>query len=141
LGKLLRRLNEACQNNNATLMFAQHTSGVQQYGATPKPSWLAFSGFKQFVRQWWLLNRREEYHPGSGLHRLKFVAGGSAGHNSVSILEINEGNRNDPGGRRWEVAVKSLDEARQGDQQRKDERNRRSMRSDSTQTAEQSVTF
>ena len=74
MAKLLRRLNDACQKNNATLMFAHHTSGVHPYGATPKLSWLAFSGFKQFVRQWWLFNRMEEYEPGSGIHRLKFVA-------------------------------------------------------------------
>ena len=119
MGKLLRRLNEACQKNNATLMFAHHTSGVQQYGATPKLSWLAFSGFKQFIRQWWLLNRMEEYEPGSGFHRLKFVAGGSAGHNGVWILEINEGSREDLGGRRWEVVVKSVDEDRKSDRRRK----------------------
>ena len=38
-----------CLNNGATLVFAHHTSGPPQYGATPKLSWLAFSGFKQFV--------------------------------------------------------------------------------------------
>jgi hypothetical protein len=121
MGTLLRRLNDACQKHNATLMFAHHTSGVPQYGATPKLSWLAFSGFKQFVRQWWLLNRMEEYEPGSGFHRLKFVAGGSAGHNGLWILDINEGNRNDHGGRRWDVAVRTCDEVRQSNQRRKDD--------------------
>ena len=121
MGKLLRKLNDACQKNNATLMFAHHTSGVHPYGATPKLSWLAFSGFKQFVRQWWLLNRMEEYEPGSGIHRLKFVAGGSAGHNGLWIVEVDEGSRNDPGGRRWDVTVKSIDEARQTERQRKDD--------------------
>jgi hypothetical protein len=113
MGKLLRRLNEACLNNGATLVFAHHTSGPPQYGATPKLSWLAYSGFKQFVRQWVLLNRMEEYAPGSGLHRLKMVAGGSSGHNGLWIVEIDEGSRNNPGGRHWHVAVKTTEEAKQ----------------------------
>ena len=55
----------------------------------------------------------EEYQPGSGLHRLKMVAGGSSGHNGLWIVEIDEGSRSDLGGRRWSVAVKSASEAKQ----------------------------
>ena len=51
--------------------------------------------------------------PGSGFHRLKFVAGGSSGHNGLWIVEIDEGNRSDPGGRRWSVSVKTASEAKQ----------------------------
>lgn len=121
MGKLLRRLNEACVKHNATLTFAHHTSGPPQYGATPKLSWLAFAGFKQFVRQWVLLNRMEEYEPGSGFHRLKMVAGGSSGHNGLWIVEINEGNRDLPGGRIWECAVRREDEVRQETKKRREQ--------------------
>ncbi len=113
MGKPLTKLNEACMRHNATLIFAHHTSGVPQYGATPKLSWLAFSGFKQFVRQWILLNRMEDYTPGTGLHRLKMVSGGSIGHGGLWVADISEGSRSDQGGRHWRVAVKSADEDRQ----------------------------
>lgn len=113
MGKPLTRLNEVCVRRGRTLMFAHHFSGVPQYGATPKASQFAYSGFKQFLRQWVLLNRMEEYTPGTGLHRLKMAIGGNVGHGGLWIAEIDEGHRNDQGGRRWSVSVKTIDEAKQ----------------------------
>ena len=70
-----------------------------RYGAAPKLSQFAFSGFKQFLRQWILLNRMEDYKPGTGSHRLKLVSGGNVGHGGLWIANIEEGTRNDFRGR------------------------------------------
>jgi hypothetical protein len=66
---------------------------------------IAWSGFAEFARQWLLLGRRSEYEDGSGFHDLWLRAGGSAGHNGLWGVDVFEGVRTDPDGRRWEVNV------------------------------------
>ncbi|MCA8997350.1 MAG: hypothetical protein KDA80_10190, partial [Planctomycetaceae bacterium] len=74
-------------------------------------AWTAFRTNRpwrqEFFRQWMILNRREQYEPGSGMHRLWFSTGGSAGHSSLIGLDIFEGIF-DPQGtqpRGWDVNV------------------------------------
>ena len=72
---------------------------------------LAWAGASEIAGQWWLLMRRQAYNPDhAGEHRLWLSIGGRVGHSSLHALDIHEGRRTDPGGRRWEVAVFSADD-------------------------------
>jgi hypothetical protein len=56
---------------------------------------------------WVLINRREQYEPGSGMHRLWFSTGGSAGHSTLLGLDVFEGVYDPQGSqpRVWNVHV------------------------------------
>lgn len=59
-----------------------------------------------------LLGRRKRYDPADGgHHELWMSVGGSAGHSGLWALNIDEGTRQDPGGRRWDVEVLNAHEA------------------------------
>jgi hypothetical protein len=118
MGKLLRKIYDLCEKFNATPIIAHHTT-TMQLGTIPKLSNLAWSGFKQAAGQWILLNRREEYVPGSGDHRLMMVTGGRAGHNILRAVDIQEGLSESLEGRYWHVDVTRVDEARIASEQRK----------------------
>jgi hypothetical protein len=74
---------------------------------------LAWAGIAEWARSWLLVNRREKYTPGTGIHRLWCSIGGSAGHSGLYGLNIDEGAASADEGRRWEVDVLTADEARQ----------------------------
>ena len=64
------------------------------------------------MRQWLLLNRRVRYDPDrGGHHELWLSVGGSAGHSGLWGLNIDEGTRQDAGGRHWDVTVVSARDA------------------------------
>jgi hypothetical protein len=84
---------------------------------------LAYSGFAEFARQWWLLNRRERYDPASGTHKLWLEAGGSAGQGGRWGLDVSEGRIGDNfEGRTWGVQVRSEVETREETIQQKAEK-------------------
>jgi hypothetical protein len=47
--------------------------------------------------------------------------GGRVGHSSLHALDIHEGSRADPGGRRWDVEVRAPDEIRSENADRRDQ--------------------
>lgn len=122
-GELLRSVSELCQRLGVTMILAHHTkrnTGRDPFDV-PELCDIAWSGFAEFARQWWLIGRREKYEPGTGDHKLWLSIGGSAGHSALWALDISEGLRSDPGGRCWEVSLQQPSEARDDVEKRKAE--------------------
>ncbi len=111
-GELLRDISILCREAGTTLMLLHHTKKASISYEPPELSDAAWSGFAEFVRSWILLSRREKYVPGTGEHKLWVSIGGSLGHQSLSALDVSEGLRTDPDGRRWDVSVQNAEEAR-----------------------------
>jgi putative DNA primase/helicase len=111
-GPVLRMLTTVCRNAGASLALCHHTRPIPDFRPAELQD-LAWAGFKEFARQWWMLNRREEFDPdGAGEHKLWLTVGGSAGFNSLWGLDIVEGKVTDGGGRRWDVSVTTANDAR-----------------------------
>lgn len=113
-GELLRSMAEVCRDCGCLLALCHHTkknTGRDPYEPPELPD-IAWSGFAEFCRQWWLIGRRAKYEPGTGAHRLWLSIGGSAGHSALWAVDVEEGQRTDPHGRRWEVSVKGAGDAR-----------------------------
>lgn len=111
-------LSRMAQDEGVTPIILHHlVKGMAVTDSPPELESIAFAGFQEWARQWMLLSRREKYDPDhAGHHELWFMAGGSAGHSVGHALNIEEGNRNDRGGRRWDVEVLSIAEARNTDE-------------------------
>jgi hypothetical protein len=122
MGNPLAELGELCLAHGATPIICHHlkTGRLNQFAPAELDD-LAYAGCAEYFRQWLLLSRREQYEPGSGQHALWLTVGGSAGHNSLWAVDIDEGTIDDPGGRRWGLAVTKSDEARSSAEQRKTE--------------------
>lgn len=110
VGPALRQVARACLAAGATPVLLHHatkTAGKTADGEKPLDlDGLAFAGIGEFVRQWVLLNRTEEYDVGSGRHRLLMSAGGSAGHSDCWRVDVDEGLlKADFGGRKWHVTI------------------------------------
>lgn len=116
-GVQLRRVAVLALEMGCTPILVHHTkrSTGADLHAMPELSWLAWSGFAEFARQWILLNRRETYEPGSGIHRLWLTLGGSAGHSGAWGLDIDEGKAGRIGGRLWEVTLQHAGEIQRHD--------------------------
>lgn len=108
VGRVLRNVNEVCGQAGSTLVLAHHLKkGVANPYAPGQLGDIGWAGFQEFFRQWMLINRREPYEPNSGMHRLWFSTGGSAGHSTLVDLDVLEGVF-DPTGQRpriWDVKV------------------------------------
>jgi hypothetical protein len=111
-GLALRALNDVCRERGVTLALCHHNKrNVSDQFGVPQLEDIAWAGFQEWARQWWLLGRRKPYEPGSGLHELWFHVGGSAGHSELLALDIDEGTLKTPGGRFWNVGLQSAQEA------------------------------
>ena len=104
-GKLLRAINKACVDAGAQLLLVHHSvKSAIKSGKPLQLEDLSMSGFSEFARQWVLINRRKEFEPGEP-HELWLTIGGSAGHCSISHLDIDEGSIHDEGGRGWRFKI------------------------------------
>lgn len=113
VGRFLKSLGELAQRTGCTPLLCHHLrkTRAEPY-EPPELEEIAWAGFQEFVRQWVLLGRRKRYDPADGgHHELWMSVGGSAGHSGLWALNIDEGTRQDPGGRRWEVEVLNAHEA------------------------------
>ncbi|CAN0357030.1 unnamed protein product, partial [Ectocarpus sp. 4 AP-2014] len=106
-GEMLRAMGKVCESVGVTMIVAHHT---KRNTTTPKDeplelSDIAWAGFAEFFRQWWLLNRRERYEEGSGEHALWMSIGGSAGHSALWAVDVSEGVWSPTKPRWWEVGM------------------------------------
>lgn len=114
VGQRLRTLSDLTARTGCSFVLLHHTrkqTGVEQY-VMPELDHMAWAGFQEWARQWIMLNRREAYEPGTGVHRLWLSYGGSAGHSGAWGVDIEEGTRKPTASRTWEVEVRPVEEIR-----------------------------
>ena len=108
-GELLASLNNVCKAHGITLVLAHHVTRAAGKGKKDVDlADLAWSGFSEFARQWWIITRREKYVDGTGEHRLSMKVGGSMGHSLQINIDIREGVYPN---RVWELRVQDSVEA------------------------------
>jgi hypothetical protein len=117
MGGILGNVIHLCSERNVTPVFVHHFKRTRANADPHAPGELidlTQAGAAEIAGQWWLLTRRESYDPSQpGKHRLWLSVGGRVGHSSLHALDIHEGSRDDPGGRRWEVEVLKPEDVRQ----------------------------
>jgi hypothetical protein len=112
MGTLLASLMDLQQRTGCTIVLLHHCPKHAPY-AEPELDNAAYAGSSEAARQWILLARRCAYDGEQpGHHELWFSIGGSMGHSELLALNIDEGSRKDPGGRRFELDLISAGEAR-----------------------------
>lgn len=119
-GRVLGNLNRVCMECGVTPILLHHLKRSGDPHAVPTLADLAFAGFAEFFRWWVLLARRTPYQPGTGLHELWASFGGSAGHNSLHAVDVDEGVRTATEPRRWGVLIQSPDAVRREDEHRRE---------------------
>ncbi len=114
MGPLLMGVTKTCLNAGTTPALAHHTKRDSARKRDPLDlDDLAYAGIAEFARQWLLISRREEFEPGTGLHKLWLNAGGSAGQSGLWSVDIDEGVIDENfAGRKWDATVKTATEAR-----------------------------
>ncbi|MDP1798192.1 MAG: AAA family ATPase [Planctomycetaceae bacterium] len=112
-GPLLRLLTKLGEDEGCTIIVVHHLKkDVAVTSGPPELEGIAWAGFQEWARQWLLMSRRAPYDTDRiGHHELWFTSGGSAGHSVGKALDIEEGDRRDTGGRRWQVEVLPIGEA------------------------------
>ena len=116
MGSLLLGLTEIGQETGCTILLIHHVrknrgQDVGRYDPIELEE-IAYAGFSEWARQWLLIGRRSQYEIGSGTHELWLTVGGSAGHNGLYSLIIDEGQFEENGDRCWRVTVASASEAK-----------------------------
>lgn len=91
VGDRMRDATDIFLARKVTPFYCHHFRKNATDTADPALENIAYSGFSQYMRQWFLLRREREYKPGSGEHELAFVWGGSAGQSGGFDLKVSEG--------------------------------------------------
>lgn len=112
MGPLLKEIAKVCLDAGATPLLVHHNKmGSSKRLQKPDLSDLAFAGIQEFVRQWVMIGRRNQYVPGSGKHDLRLLVGGSSGQSGEWPLTIREGRVDeDFKGRYWKTSFPTPEE-------------------------------
>ena len=106
MGPLLATVNAICKEVGTTPILVHHATKGLKPGEIMELDHLSFSGCAEYARQWLLINRREAYKPGSGVHKLWMSCGGPAVSGGLYSIDVDEGSMDeDFSGRKWEVTV------------------------------------
>jgi hypothetical protein len=117
VGDALMPISDLVEQTGCTIVLVNHNvkhrgPDIGQFDP-PELSEISMSGWAEWARFWVLLARRQEWNCDTGQHWLWMATGGSAGHAGLVGVDVIEGKARDPGGRRWEVNVNGLDDARE----------------------------
>ncbi|MFZ5831473.1 MAG: AAA family ATPase, partial [Planctomycetota bacterium] len=123
MGSLLGGITELGIATGCTMILVHHfRKGGQPDKDDPAGlEELSQSGASEWARQWVLMQRRSAYRA-DGNHAMWLRLGGSAGHAGLYSLDVVEGLRSDPGGRKWEVSIE--DDAKPWEEARKEREDR-----------------
>ena len=106
MGVALYEMINTAAERNITFILLAHSKKNQKNGKRPTLDDLSGVGYAEAFRQWVLLNRIKSYQ-NDGHHELYMMAGGSAGHDGLYTLHVDEGRKpkepTDPP-RRWEIS-------------------------------------
>lgn len=114
MGPVLNSVAEICLSEGCTPVLCHHSIKRRDNPFDPMElEDLAYAGVGQFMRQWFLISRRERFDAESGIHKLHFRYGGSAGHCGELHVDIETGKVDDNfNGRKWAVTVTTPSEGR-----------------------------
>lgn len=106
-------ISDLCAELDITFLLVHHVTKSAGMENTPLDLGdLAWSGFAEWARQWWLLSRRSPYAD-DGNHKLYLRAGGSAGHSQLLYVDVSEGVYPE---RHWAASAKTASEFAAGKQ-------------------------
>ena len=114
VGRILKSLVDLSAETGVTPILIHHLrKTIADPFVPPELEDIAWAEFQEFVRQWLLIERRAKYDPDNGgHHELWLNVGGSSGHSGLWGVNIDEGTRQDVGGRSWNVDVLTVAQAR-----------------------------
>jgi hypothetical protein len=123
MGAVLGPLTEMIQQTGCSIILVNHNikgraKDIARFDA-PDLAEVSMSGFMEWARFWLLLGPRQEWSEDDGKHWLWLRTGGSAGHAGLWHLDVTEGKRSDPDGRRWETSVVGATEGQRNVEQAK----------------------
>jgi hypothetical protein len=122
-GERFQMVGELCEQCGVTLIVLHHTTRRQQHegaGKAPELVDLSWAGLAEFASQWQMIGKREPYDPSNpGSHRLVLEIGGRQGQSGAWAVDIEEGDLEH--GRRWDVNVAPITEARTAEQNSREE--------------------
>lgn len=103
-GELLYPIGNMCSKLKVTLLCAHHVtkSAARETNKLLSLEDLTQAGFAEWARQWFLINRREKYKVGSGIHKFSVSLGNSSNHSAEWAIDLDEGTKDSP---KWEVKV------------------------------------
>ena len=103
MGKALGPFKELARTTGCAIQFILHNK--QTKGSTwPALHDISGVGYEELTRYWLLINTRHQWDPLTGQHRLHLVVGNKRREDRY-LLDVHEGNEDDPGGRVWEASV------------------------------------